>query len=453
MMNSESSQSESDTLCFSKWYQIPTYYETPQGDLSGTYHSGWCLKGEKVYVISGHECLFSYCKSTNTYTPHLGQYLAEDGTKDYIYCTLQPGYYVVSDYIVTIQQIRQMYDEWGRNGLKFREDVCNPYASASGLLPVANKYNKEFCKIAEELYPTVKKSVAHEKLAYEMHNFPSRDNVDLDFEDLRPTISDFNSKGPRLTIVKLTDESGVDFYIRCSDLFNDAKIYSLSLWNNLITPLIGTKVFGFKKPIDNMFDDLKYGHGVDYFEKKLSESYGVVPEWEVVDIGMNPENPNGLEAAVKNPSASTIKDRLLVLKTNDQFYYILGNRYSDSAIYLCPEKTYRAYQSKLGRAYLETREAERRSEEAKQERLMDYQKRWGADWGQKIYDGKVEIGMTYEMCVAALGKPIRSEKYVTAGYTSEQYIFVTKEITIVDGKVTAIMDSHLVDDLLFLSIF
>ncbi|PZF73569.1 cell envelope integrity protein TolA [Taibaiella soli] len=80
--------------------------------------------------------------------------------------------------------------------------------------------------------------------------------------------------------------------------------------------------------------------------------------------------------------------------------------------------------------------------ERKKKRQEDLITKYGYNYGTAIANGKVIIGMTKEMCIAAWGKPINVNSTITANVTQEQWVYNMKTYLYFDkfGKLTAIQN-------------
>ena len=68
----------------------------------------------------------------------------------------------------------------------------------------------------------------------------------------------------------------------------------------------------------------------------------------------------------------------------------------------------------------------------------EYRQKFGDDVFQKILQGKVNIGMTDEMCKLSWGAPREINETVTSGKVSEQWVYTDNYLYIENGIVTAI---------------
>ena len=69
--------------------------------------------------------------------------------------------------------------------------------------------------------------------------------------------------------------------------------------------------------------------------------------------------------------------------------------------------------------------------------INDYEARFGVENLRLIISGNVKIGMTKEMCILAMGNPIRINSTVTLGHKSEQWIYKNGNLYIDDDILTA----------------
>lgn len=65
-------------------------------------------------------------------------------------------------------------------------------------------------------------------------------------------------------------------------------------------------------------------------------------------------------------------------------------------------------------------------------------KQYGLENWQKIVAGKINIGMTTEMCLLSWGEPKKINETITAGKKSEQWIYADSYIYLTNGVVSAI---------------
>jgi hypothetical protein len=71
----------------------------------------------------------------------------------------------------------------------------------------------------------------------------------------------------------------------------------------------------------------------------------------------------------------------------------------------------------------------------------DYlEKRFGKRKGKLVAEGKVQIGMTSEMCKYAWGEPDQINRTVTGGKTTEQWVYGNSYLYLTDGLLTAIQN-------------
>lgn len=68
----------------------------------------------------------------------------------------------------------------------------------------------------------------------------------------------------------------------------------------------------------------------------------------------------------------------------------------------------------------------------------NYLKTLGAEKWQSILEGKVEIGMTQEMCRIAWGKPNKINETITSGGSDEQWVYSKNYLYFENGILTAI---------------
>lgn len=71
----------------------------------------------------------------------------------------------------------------------------------------------------------------------------------------------------------------------------------------------------------------------------------------------------------------------------------------------------------------------------------DYlEKRFGTQKGKLVAEGKVQIGMTSEMCKYAWGEPDHINTTITGGKTTEQWVYDNSYLYLTDGLLTTIQN-------------
>ena len=70
--------------------------------------------------------------------------------------------------------------------------------------------------------------------------------------------------------------------------------------------------------------------------------------------------------------------------------------------------------------------------------------KFGNEYGELIFNGKIRIGMSEEMLIESWGKPKRINKTITRYGTTKQYVYGSSQYVYIDegGKIETIQSSN-----------